>query len=135
MTRLTAEDAKLLTERLRLLAQPQRLMILDLLQEGTLAVSDIEARTGIGQPTLSQQLGALRRAGIIAAKRDSRSMNYDFSNDMERRRTRILLDLLRGAAGEETVVAVTRKAPVRKAGGDGGGAQFARVSGPGRRAS
>ncbi|GBR03185.1 ArsR/SmtB family transcription factor [Acetobacter oeni] len=133
MTRLTGEDARQLTERLRLLAQPQRLMILDLLLEGTLAVSDIEARSGIGQPTLSQQLGTLRRAGIIAAKRDSRSMHYSFSSETERERTRLLLGLLCGSQVMAPVITVSEGYVERESGGDGGGARFARVLGSGRR--
>ncbi|NHN89091.1 ArsR/SmtB family transcription factor [Acetobacter conturbans] len=96
MNRLDNEEARKLTDKLKLFAQPQRFMILTLLLDGALAVSDIETRTGIGQPTLSQQIGTLRRAGIIAARRDSRSMYYSFTNDLEKETVRILLGLLRG---------------------------------------
>ena len=94
MTALTPEDAKTFTDRLKLFAQPQRLLILSHLLEGPCAVSALEAGTGIGQPVLSQQLGALRRAGIIRAERESRAIFYTFQNENETARTRTLLALL-----------------------------------------
>ncbi|MCH4022504.1 MAG: metalloregulator ArsR/SmtB family transcription factor [Acetobacter sp.] len=86
MSLLDADEARDLAEILRLFAQPQRLTILFLLLDGPFAVSEIEEKTGIGQPVLSQQLGTLRRAGIIASERDSRSISYNFANEMERAR-------------------------------------------------
>ncbi|NHO32891.1 ArsR/SmtB family transcription factor [Acetobacter fallax] len=127
MNPLTPDDARQLTERLRLLAQPQRLVILDLLLEGTLAVSDIETRSGIGQPTLSQQLGALRRAGIITAKRDSRSMHYSFSSETERHRTRLLLGLLHHEQPAGLAGSTKQTAPARAPATDGSGARFAQI--------
>lgn len=74
MSSLSFDMARQLVERLKLFAQPQRLMILDALLDGALAVSELESTTGIGQPTLSQQLGTLRRAGIIVPRRESRTI-------------------------------------------------------------
>lgn len=139
MTIPDAAETRAFTERLRLLAQPQRLLILSLLLEGTMAVSDIESRSEIGQPTLSQQLGALRRAGLVSARRDSRSMYYSFASAAERDRFRRLLDLLRGRPERAEAVAVRasgERAPVshfsvRPRGSvEDGGARFARVLPP-----
>ena len=41
-------------EKLRVYAQPQRLMILSCLLHGERTVSDIDAATAIGQPALSE---------------------------------------------------------------------------------
>ncbi|MFT8471793.1 MAG: metalloregulator ArsR/SmtB family transcription factor [Acetobacter persici] len=95
MSGLSFDMAKQLVERLKLFAQPQRLMILDALLGGALAVSELESRTGIGQPTLSQQLGTLRRAAIIVPRRESRTIYYSLANDDEVLRARALIALLR----------------------------------------
>jgi DNA-binding transcriptional ArsR family regulator len=49
--------AEEISEILKLLGNPQRLQIACLLCEGEYAVSEIEEKLGIHQPTLSQQLG------------------------------------------------------------------------------
>jgi DNA-binding transcriptional ArsR family regulator len=68
-------------ELLKLLGNPQRLMIACLLAEGESAVSDIEARLGIRQPSLSQQLGALREAGVIQGRREAKAVIYRLADD------------------------------------------------------
>ncbi|AQS88593.1 ArsR family transcriptional regulator [Neoasaia chiangmaiensis NBRC 101099] len=91
---ITPERARDLTEQLRLYAQPQRLLILSLLLDGALPVSDIETRSGIRQPTLSQQLGELRRAGVLTTSRASRTVLYRFSDDLHRHRAQDLMRIL-----------------------------------------
>lgn len=92
---LSLDEAKQLVERLKLFAQPQRLIIVDALLGGPLAVSELEAKTGIGQPTLSQQLGTLRRADIVVPRRESRAIYYSLANEEEVLRARALIGLLR----------------------------------------
>ena len=57
-----ARDAALL---LKLLANPDRLLLLCNMVEEERNVSTLETLTGIRQPTLSQQLGVLRAEGIV----------------------------------------------------------------------
>ncbi|WP_371347462.1 ArsR/SmtB family transcription factor [Ancylobacter sp. IITR112] len=73
---LTREEADAAVEKLRSYAQPQRLMVLSHLQAGEMTVSEIDAATGIGQPALSQQLGELRRAGLVATRRAAKQVYY-----------------------------------------------------------
>lgn len=87
-------DMPRLIERLRLYGQAQRLSILTALTGGVRSVSEIEACTGITQPALSQQLGELRRAGMIVSKRTAREVTYDFASPAERARTLTVLTLL-----------------------------------------
>lgn len=95
MSALSVETARLLVEQMKLFAQPQRLVILDaLLRNGPLAVGELETCTGIGQPTLSQQLGTLRRAEIVATRRESRTIYYSLASDEHALRVRALLGLL-----------------------------------------
>ena len=61
---------------LRGLAHGDRLLLLCQLSREELSVSEIEARLGIRQPSLSQQLGVLRRDGLVASRRDGRRIYY-----------------------------------------------------------
>lgn len=69
------------TEKLKVYAQPQRLMILSCLLHGEKTVGEIDAATGIGQPALSQQLAELRRADMVKTRRVSKQVYYDLADD------------------------------------------------------
>lgn len=68
-------------ERLRVFAQPQRLMILSCLLGGERQVADIETATGVTQPALSQQLAELRRADLVKARREVKQVYYRLADD------------------------------------------------------
>ncbi|WCP16059.1 hypothetical protein sphantq_04555 (plasmid) [Sphingobium sp. AntQ-1] len=74
-------QAEAAAEKLKIYAQPQRLMILSLLLNGEHIVSEIERLTGIIQPALSQQLAELRRAGVVTMRRASKQVHYSLAND------------------------------------------------------
>ncbi|TXN08379.1 winged helix-turn-helix transcriptional regulator [Methylobacterium sp. WL8] len=61
---------------LKVVANPNRLRILFFLAKGEHAVSQIEHELGIRQPTLSQQLGALREAEVVSTRRDHKVVYY-----------------------------------------------------------
>lgn len=61
---------------LKALANPDRLLLMCHLAEGEQCVSELEAASGIAQPTLSQQLGVLRRQGLVATRRDGKQIHY-----------------------------------------------------------
>lgn len=61
---------------LRSLAHPDRLLLLCQLSQEELCVSDLEERLGIYQPSLSQQLGVLRREGLVATRRQGKHVFY-----------------------------------------------------------
>jgi ArsR family transcriptional regulator, virulence genes transcriptional regulator len=128
---MNPDDARIFSERLKLFAQQQRLVILGALLDGPLAVSQIEAETGVGQPTLSQQLGSLRRAGIISARRDSRAVFYQFASDTEARRFQILIALMRNQSISEFhpghALSDHPRLQPQRATSHEGGAQFARI--------
>lgn len=61
---------------LRTLANPTRLRIVLFLLQGEAAVSRMEQELGIRQPNLSQQLAELRDAGVVASRREAKSVIY-----------------------------------------------------------
>ncbi len=68
-------------EKLKSYAQPQRLMILSHLLDGEHTVSEIDEATQIGQPALSQQLAALRHAGLVETRRVAKQVYYQLANE------------------------------------------------------
>jgi DNA-binding transcriptional ArsR family regulator len=61
---------------IKTLAHPSRLMLACALAENEYSVSALEERLGIHQPALSQQLGVLRDAGIVATRREAKQIFY-----------------------------------------------------------
>ncbi len=71
MYRVQREDAVF-----RALADPSRRAIFERLTRGEAAVKDLTARFDISQPAVSQHLAALRRAGLVAERREGRHVYY-----------------------------------------------------------
>lgn len=61
---------------LRVLGRAVRLALRHSLATGERSVGDIETHTGVGQPALSQQLGILRKAALVATRRDAKLVYY-----------------------------------------------------------
>ncbi len=68
------------TAALRVLANPDRLLLLCHLAHGEQCVSDLEAALDIRQPTLSQQLGVLRRKGLVATSKKGKYVYYSVAD-------------------------------------------------------
>jgi len=68
-----------LIEALKALAHPLRWRILTTLAGGQRNVGEIEQATGIGQPGLSQQLGVLRKAGLVDTRKDAKLVFYSIA--------------------------------------------------------
>lgn len=69
-------SAGVATAFLRSMANEDRLMLLCQLTQGEKCVSELEALTGILQPTLSQQLGVLRNEGLVDTRREGKYIYY-----------------------------------------------------------
>ena len=61
---------------LKALANPDRLLLLCHLVELERSVGELGELTGIAQPSLSQQLSVLRAEGLVATRRDGKSIFY-----------------------------------------------------------
>ena len=69
-------DYDQLANRIKLLAHPERLRILDALRYGPECVCHLEALLDKPQPYVSQQVGLLRKAGIIEDEKDGLNVYY-----------------------------------------------------------
>lgn len=65
---------------LKLLANPERLKIVCVLAERSLNVGEIEMLTHITQPTLSQQLGILRKKGVLSTDKRGKFVYYQLAD-------------------------------------------------------
>lgn len=68
-----ADDAARL---LRALANPHRLMVLCVLSEGEVSVSELNARVPLSQSALSQHLAVLREDGLVETRREAQAIHY-----------------------------------------------------------
>ncbi|WP_432719576.1 metalloregulator ArsR/SmtB family transcription factor [Jeongeupia wiesaeckerbachi] len=65
---------------LKTLANEDRLLLLCQMAQGERNVGQLETELGIQQPTLSQQLGVLRRAGLVQTRKDGKQVFYSLAN-------------------------------------------------------
>jgi len=68
------------TDLLKAMANPSRLMILCQLAEGEKSVGDMEEVVGLSQSGLSQHLAVLRRNSIVATRREAQSIYYSLAS-------------------------------------------------------
>jgi len=61
---------------LRTLAHEDRLLLICQLSQMEMCVSELETTLGILQPSLSQQLGVLRREGLVTTRREGKHIYY-----------------------------------------------------------
>lgn len=69
---------------LKAMAHASRLMILCILCEGERSVTELERMLALRQPTVSQQLARLRNDGMVAARRDGKTIYYSLAGEQVR---------------------------------------------------
>ena len=65
---------------LKVLSNPDRLLILCRLSQGEARVGELEEILGIVQPTLSQQLTVLRDEKLVTTRRDGKNIYYSLAS-------------------------------------------------------
>lgn len=105
-------------EELKAIAHPLRFQVLEVLRQGELNVGEIETASGIGQPTLSQQLGVLRKAGLVDTRKEAKLVYY--SRNEER--------LAEVAAAVASAASSPAGFPAKRRTPSPGAANFARLS-------
>ena len=78
------------------IADPKRLLIINVLRDGQLNVGEIAQALGISQSNASQHLAVLRDRGIVVARRSGTSVHYSLSN----RKILEAIDLMRQFVAE-----------------------------------
>lgn len=65
---------------MKVLSNPDRLMLLCELADGERNVGELEEALGIVQPTLSQQLAVLRTEEVVKTRRDGKNIYYQIAS-------------------------------------------------------
>lgn len=73
--------AEIKAELFKALAHPGRVRILELLRDGERTVAELLGLAGMEASHLSQQLGVLRRAGVVIGTRAGTSVTYAIADD------------------------------------------------------
>lgn len=95
---LTPELLELVADRFKVLAEPVRLRILNVLRGGELTVSEMVEKTGLGQANLSKHLQLLHAHGFVTRRKDGLYVFYALADrDVFR-----LCDIMCGRLGAET---------------------------------
>ena len=81
------------TTMLRSLAHEDRLLLLCQLSQAELCVSELQDQLDIQQPSLSQQLGVLRRQGLVNTRREGKHIYYSVAEPRALRLLHTLYEL------------------------------------------
>lgn len=74
--------SELKAELFRALSHPARIRILETLSAGERSVGEMQPEIGIELSHLSQQLAVLRRAGLVASRKEGQSVYYSVKNPL-----------------------------------------------------
>lgn len=69
------------SDLLKLLGHPDRLMVLCQLKFGEQSVGELSRNLGIKQSPLSQHLARMRHEGVVTSRRDAQTMYYSITDD------------------------------------------------------
>jgi ArsR family transcriptional regulator len=73
---------QLKAEMFKALAHPARVRALEVLAEGERSVGDLQPDVGLEPAHLSQQLGVLRRAGLVATRKEGTTVFYSIKDPL-----------------------------------------------------
>lgn len=85
------------------LADPKRLLLIDALRDGELAVGELCDATGIVQANASQHLAILRDKGLVKSRRDGQRIYYSLASP----KIIVAVDLLRDVMAESNAAAAS----------------------------
>ena len=77
---LSDQMVELVARRFRMLGEPIRLRILQVLERGERSVGDVTEILGATQPNISKHLQALHDAGLLSRRRQGNSIYYSIAD-------------------------------------------------------
>lgn len=90
---LIHEKSSEVSELLKLMAHKDRMIVLCLLSEGELGVSELREHTKLSQSAFSQHLGVLRKNNLVKIRKESQQVFYSLADG----RVSLLLSALQNA--------------------------------------
>lgn len=91
-------------EFFKTLAHPARIRILELLAERDHTVSELLPEIGLEASNLSQQLGVLRRAGMVTATKDGNAVIYSTASPVITELLAVARKALTGMLNEQVAI-------------------------------
>jgi len=77
---LDIDKLELAASKLRAIAHPMRIAIIDLLNEKQLSVTEIYEKLDIEQASASHHLNILKTKGVLASRRNGKKIYYSLKN-------------------------------------------------------
>lgn len=75
------ENAAEVSELLKLMAHADRMVVLCLLSDGELGVSELREHTKLSQSAFSQHLAVLRKHNLVQIRKESQQVFYSLADD------------------------------------------------------
>jgi DNA-binding transcriptional ArsR family regulator len=72
---------ELIAARFRVIGEPMRIRLLDVLRDGEHGVQELADRVGASQQNVSKHLGVLHAAGIVSRRRDGNRVLYGIADE------------------------------------------------------
>lgn len=100
---MTTPLHELKAEFFRTLGHPARIRVLELLVDGERSVGELLPDVGLESSHLSQQLGVLRRAGVVVSRKQGTAVFYSLASpliaDLMAAARAVLTEMLSGRVG------------------------------------
>ena len=90
---LIHDKASEVSELLKLMAHKDRMVVLCLLSDGEMGVSELREHTKLSQSAFSQHLGVLRKNNLVKIRKESQQVFYSIADS----RVNVLLSALQNA--------------------------------------
>ena len=71
----------LIARRFRVLGEPMRIRLLDVLRDGSATVAELQQATGASQQNISKHLGVLLQAGLVERRKEGNFARYEIADD------------------------------------------------------
>jgi ArsR family transcriptional regulator, virulence genes transcriptional regulator len=97
-------SAQAAAELMKALSSETRLLLLCQLADGEKTVGELAGALGLRQAAVYQQLALMRKDGLVAARRDGRSMHYSLTGREARAIIGLLYELYCAPAGQNAVL-------------------------------
>lgn len=79
--KMSAEAIEMVADRFKILSEPLRLRILQMLQEGEKSVTELTDLTGTSQPNISKHLKLMQTAGIVSRDQIGNTVYYSIADE------------------------------------------------------
>ena len=106
---------KLKAEFFKTLGHPARIRVLELLAVRDRSVSELLPEVGLEASNLSQQLGVLRRAGVVIARKEGSGVIYSITSPDIAELLAVARKVLTGVLADRVAVLEDLRAAVREA--------------------